>query len=425
MEKRTDDKKNMRQVPTNIVAVKDDRLTTLCRVVFFAFVVLFALEFLGKNYLWLYIGFAFFLLTTRFLRFRLEIIPLLVLSLSMIFFSGSLPGLTELLRIFAFPLCYLVGSNLWVEKDSEKLSLKKQENLLKWSVYAFALGTFAHFCLNFAINFGTGADRNTIDVWSGAVRSATNQAAFGILTVGVAIALFFSNRKTLKKIAAIVMLAVVVVYALTLAGRTIFVIIAAVGVAALLFMWLKNPNRTKTFWVSCLLFLLAVTAMALFVFNAFGIRDVITGGNFYKRFFGESGGEGLSETSRWGTKAYYLEHFFEHIFGGSHLLTETGEYAHDILLDTYDQSGIFALLAVVVFLIISLYQTVAFVADRRFSFNVRQLVLCISLVMAIEFCVEPIFYGMPWLFCAFCFMQGAIANARQNADQIAPLGVRR
>jgi hypothetical protein len=135
--------------------------------------------------------------------------------------------------------------------------------------------------------------------------------------------------------------------------------------------------------------------------------------NFYKRFFGVSE-EGIEETSRWSQKAYFLEHFFENILGGSHMLEGSGEYAHDILLDTYDQSGIFALLAIITFLIASVYQTIAFVRDKIFSFNLRQLVLCIHLVFAIEFLVEPVLQGMPWLFCAFCFIQGAIVNAREN-----------
>ena len=96
----------------------------------------------------------------------------------------------------------------------------------------------------------------------------------------------------------------------------------------------------------------------------------------------------------------------------------SGNFAHDIFLDTYDQYGILALVAVVVFLVISLYQTIRFAFDRRFSYATRQLVLCVNVAIFIAFLVEPIFYGMPWLFCAFCFMQGAIANARQNVDQM-------
>ena len=100
------------------------------------------------------------------------------------------------------------------------------------------------------------------------------------------------------------------------------------------------------------------------------------------------------------------------------MLEGAGEYAHDILLDTYDQCGIFAFLALIVLFVINIYQTARFVFDRRFSFNVRLLVLCVSIVFAVEFFIEPILQGITWFFCAFCFMQGVIANALENADKI-------
>jgi|GEM_PF-1277225 len=418
MEEPKKEQENNRRVPTKITAIKGDRLTTLCLLAFFLFVFLFSFEFLRKNYIWLYVGFAFFVFTNRFWRFRAELVILAVLSLSMVFYDGPLPDFSKLLRIFAFPLCYFVGSNLMVEREVEKLSLEKHEKRVSWAVYAFALGTFLHFFINFLINLGSGGARNTIDFWSGEARSATNQAALGMLMIGVALALFFSNHAVWKKLLGVLSLAIVLLYSLTLAGRTSFIMVAIVGVVAALFLWLMNPDKDKTALVSCILFVLILVVIGLFVFNAFGIQDVIKGSNLFNRFFGEDVYEGVGETDRWGAKGFYLDNFFTHMFGGGHLNEEYGNYAHDILLDTHDGYGFIAFLSVAVFLIVGLYQTLRFAFDRRFSFNTRQLVLCFNLVCFVLFFLEPVLQGLTWLFAAFCFVQGAMAGARQNADLI-------
>ncbi|MBQ8427927.1 MAG: hypothetical protein IJX18_01585, partial [Clostridia bacterium] len=69
MKKQEENNVESRQQPTKIEVVKDEKLTALCYLAFFFFLLLFSLEFLGKNFLWLYLGFAFFLgFTARFVR---------------------------------------------------------------------------------------------------------------------------------------------------------------------------------------------------------------------------------------------------------------------------------------------------------------------------------------------------------------------
>ena len=131
MEDKQDENNQVRRAPTKIVSIKGDGLTALCFVAFFGLLFLFSFEFLRKNYIWLYIGFAFFAMTNRFWRFRLELGVLGVLAVSLILFSGYVPGFTDLLRIFAIPLCYFIGSNLMTEREPEKLSLKKNESRIK------------------------------------------------------------------------------------------------------------------------------------------------------------------------------------------------------------------------------------------------------------------------------------------------------
>lgn len=416
MENRTNGQFDRGFVPTKIVAVKSERLSSVCLAVFFMMLFLFSLEFLEKNYLWMYLAFIFFIITTRYVRFSWDVLPLVMLSVSMLIFYVGDINIKEAMRICSFPLCYFIGSNLLVEKDNRRWSLGKQEKVVKRSIYVFAFGSFLHYLLNFFYNIGSGTDRNALDIWSGAVRSATNQAILGLLVIGVAIALIFSNRGFWKKALSIVMLIFVISYALTLAGRTIFVILLACGVVGIIHMWIKNPNRTKSFWICCFIFLVILVALALFTFNIFGVRDLITSSNFYERFFKDTE-TGLKGTNRWEQKGYYIEHFFDNIFGGLHSYNAIGASAHDILLDAHDEYGIFAFASLIVFLGMSLYRTIKFIKDDTFSFGTRQLVLCVSIAFWLVFFLEPVLRGMTWLFCAFCFMQGAIKNAQKNVKK--------
>ncbi len=404
------------QRPTRWVAVKDAGLTDVCRALFYFFVFLFAMEFLGKNYLWLYLGCAFYLVTARYVRFRAEVVPLLILSVCILIYSDDGVNVTSMLRAFAYPLCYFVGSNLYVEKDANKLSQKRQENALCGAIYAFALGAFVHLMLNLFYNIGGDGGRNTLDVWSGVTRSASNQAALGLLAVGVTVAFLFSRRKLVVKLLALCVLALVSWYALTLAGRTLFVILLLTAFVAFLRMWRKEGRNGRFYLIIFILLVLIGIFAVMVASNAFGLKTMIQGSNFYKRFFGSESSD-LGETSRWGTKAYYLQHFHEHLYGGSHMFAEVGDYAHDIFLDTYDQNGLYALLAMVAFLCSAVYNFVLFMRSRKASFFTKQVVLCIHIVFAVEFCIEPILQGMTWMFSAFCMIQGAIANARYNEER--------
>ena len=155
---------------------------------------------------------------------------------------------------------------------------------------------------------------------------------------------------------------------------------------------------------------LAVLALIVIAFryNLLGIRSAFENSAFYERFYGEES-INLGEDSRLDKKLYYLSHLLEFPFGGLHLRSEVS-FAHDLYLDTYDEASIFAFVAVVAYMVSSLVRMFKCLSRKYLPFEFRQLVFCTYLVLHIEFWIEPILQGMPWLFASFCLIDGAVTR---------------
>ena len=125
----------------------------------------------------------------------------------------------------------------------------------------------------------------------------------------------------------------------------------------------------------------------------------------------------ISKDTRLANKMTYVKHLLAYPLGGGQLRNVTGVYAHELYLDAYNDAGILAYLVVILFAGSSFYS--AFKAVRRgiVSGDLKLLILCVYLAIFIEFLLEPIMRGMPWLFCVFCFYSGMIKNIQTHESQ--------
>ena len=89
-------------------------------------------------------------------------------------------------------------------------------------------------------------------------------------------------------------------------------------------------------------------------------------------------------------------------------------FAHDLFLDTYDESGFFAATTLAVYVLMTVIRLFKCVTNKSLPFEFRQVVLCVYLILYIEFLVEPILQGMPWLFASFCLIDGYVCNILRN-----------
>lgn len=340
--------------------------------------------------------------------FNMTAILLILFSFALILFSDGSGiiknGIFAAIRNFMYPLTYIIGYNICSKEDSEN----KFQNIMIF----VGLGSFFHYILNMFIN--TEAEgRNTKDIWSANVVSATCQAALCCIAIGIFGAVLYSKRKPIYKILAIAGLISILVYNLVLAGRTSVALMLIVLVAGFgYYSVLNKTRRLKTILPICFVAFFIVLAIR---FNWFGIGDYVFESNLFERFTEETTIN--SSSGRTDFKLEYLKYILIYPFGGGKIYNEVGRYAHDLLLDLYSDAGIIAAIIILVILLISLKNTFKVFKNKNISTDMKMLVFCVYIVIYIQFFLEPIMAGMPWLLALFLFYNGMISRRLEPTEK--------
>ena len=366
-----------------------------------------ALNVINRFYYCIYFAVLLFVLHPyRKIRLNASVLVLLVLGLStMIFDPVARSRVLDAIKPFTYMLCYVLGFSMFQTNDLAELDLKQEEKRIASLIHLMAAGTFVHFVLNVATNASLNS-RNIDDFWTKDTLAATGHAAIACISVGVAVAFLFSNGEKRKRILGIVMLVLIALCNLVLAGRTLFLlIIITIGVAVFYISVTEKRKMLKT-----LAIVLAVILAVVFLYstNTFDLKDTIEDSNFYNRFFGENSTQEIDDDGRLAKKLDYLKDMLAYLWGGNHLNEIHGGYAHDLYLDTHDNAGIIAFLAIAIYIVFSLRRAVKCITSKRLSRDIRVLVLCVYLVCNIMFWLEPIMRGMPWLLTSYCYIDGAV-----------------
>ena len=327
------------------------------------------------------------------------IVLLLLSTCFVIFYPGASTSITVILKQYNYPLCYLIGLNL-IGLDN-KPSPQLYDQQLKIVIVTIALGSFLHYMLNMIYNFDS-TTRNTVDVWTGERIVATGQVCFAIAAIGVFSSWLFSETTKVKKIIAVAGIILAFMYNFILAGRTLFLLTTvSLGVA---FVFAARKERISRRVLILLSILFAILFLLLiYSQNLFGVRDWILDSNFSARFNRLQ----FFEDTRLNNKYAYFAHFFKYPLGGGKLRAEYG-YAHDLFLDTYSDSGLIALLLLVAFVIGMVVLLLRFLKHQEVCDDCKLLVLCVYVTIMMEFFLEPILQGVPWVFCMFCVFGGMI-----------------
>lgn len=368
------------------------------------FVFLATLNTVNRYYYFIFVAFGLFLLcNNRKIVFNMSLLALFLLSVSMIVFSSSYSySVLGILKPFTYMMCYILGYGLYDYENTDNNG-KKSFYLLSVVV---ALGPLVHYLLNWIINLSNYDTRNTIDFWTNSVLSATGQASLACIPLALVVSCVFMKTSRKIKIISIVTILAILGYNLILSGRTLLVLLLVVGVVAFIHM-LKN-QRTKRMHYIFVFVAVLLLLVIVYNLNLFGVKSMVESSLLYDRFYGDYA-SGIEDDNRWGRKLLYLENMTDSFFGGLNLHDKFG-YAHDIFLDTYDESGIFALLAVIIYIVASIHRMIKCVSNELFPFELRQIILCVYLAIYLQFMTEPILQGMPWLFASFCLIDGSLSR---------------
>lgn len=367
---------------------------------------LMAMDFQNRFFYLAFISFGVLALCNRSaLQLPRNVIPALILAVSLsIFAPSSRTSLLGVFRPLTYPFCVIIGYNL---TDGERMA--RREKQLTAIVVVLATGAFTHYLLNMMLNIGAESDRNTIDVWTHVTRAATGQSALACLMVGVACALLFCNLQKRRKVLCLAILAVIAAYNLQLAGRTLFVLM---GVAMLLAFVIKYQTESR--WTTRLKLIggaafLLVVVIVLISINAFGIVDRYIESNFYDRFYGEFSTIDMKDDGRLETKLSYLKYMGDYPFGGGNIREKAG-YAHDVILDTYDEAGMFAMLAVICMLCSDIHKCYYLYRSSRVSANTKIMIGTVFVIVLCQMMLEPILLGVQWLMASYCVIGGSLGR---------------
>ncbi len=376
-----------------------DQILILC-LMFLA-----SMNFFGKYFYFVFVSFGILLLTNKKIKINAMALPLILLSICyVLFLPDARSSVMLILKQFAYPMCFFLGFNFMKSESDDRITVESSEKSIRNIVLVVALGSFAHFLLNMFFNIGS-LNRNTIDVWSGSIFSATNQALLGVLILALCWTAIFIQKQILWKIVACIGCVLVLSYNLILSGRMLLILCVLFFVECFIFTMNYSRNQQKMKMVLAIFALVGAVYM-LFSFNVGGIRDKILGSNLVLRFQTQA----FMEDSRFALKWEYITRMLLHPFGGGEIKAVVGYYAHDIFLDTYNDVGIIGFLFFLVFIGAAITQWILVLRNDLFSPAFRLMLLCVYSAMFFVFFYEPILSGAQWLFCSFCFFQGLLSR---------------
>lgn len=390
-----------------ILSIKRYGFSTL-QVVTLLLLFLAGLNIGNKYFYFCFVATGMFILMCRKITLDIQVVALLILSFSWMLFSPDLSelSLTAFIKPFLYPMAYVAGRNFFFGtpqvKDAHKQSLMIPIFVL------LSVGPFIHYLFNYLSNLGS-VNRNTVDIWSGTVLSATNQAALACMMLGVSLAFLFISTKVYVTIFSVASLVIIFLYNLILSGRTLLITAALIILVCIIYYFVEIKVVERKVKIIGIVLVLAIIIYFIITYNVFGITEYLENSNIYLRFVNKKREEILS-SSRTQFKVAYMKNFWEGIFGGCHIKDIVNRYAHDLFLDTYDEAGIFALIAVIYVIVRSFYVLLKCIKNKNIDFKIRIVMLSLYISLYAEFFVEPILQGVPWLFTLFCFIHGVVES---------------
>ena len=392
------------------------KLKNITNGALFLLLFLASMNLASKFYYFVFVSFFLFVISKKSLRMDNCSLLYLMLCTLMAGYHYS-EDIFDIIKYFSYAFFYLIGYNVThdscnfdvCQEESRNISLKNSNIML----IVMAFGSFAHYVLNWISNVGADVGRNTHDIWTGKEMAATGQASLSCLMLGLSVAWILASRKKIGRIFGILLLLSIMAYNLVLAGRTLIIIFFIIFTIGLIF-YLVNVGEFKKRVMTVLLIIGLVALIAVLYFrNVGGVREMVENSNLFSRFSDISKGEAL-ETERGDRKLSFLKNMVKYPFGGLHMREEFS-YAHDLLLDGYDEYGVICLVLLIGILYTGIRELFCFCFDKANDMIYKISFLCVYIAILLFFCVEPIFPGMPWLFACYCLINGSLAGINRGA----------
>lgn len=91
-------------------------------------------------------------------------------------------------------------------------------------------------------------------------------------------------------------------------------------------------------------------------------------------------------------------------YGGSKILQ--GNYAHNLWIDTINTVGIIPFYLITLYSILTMLNLIKLIKNNNIKDDIKHLLFSIYLGLSINFMLEPILEGVPYLFATMCIING-------------------
>jgi len=393
-------------------------------ILLFIFLFLAAMNFFAKFFYFIFAAFAVIILLEKKIKVDFSVLPYVLLGLLMGIYNAD-EGFLSILRCLAYALSFIIGSNLVLNLSSDCIDRKQLLEKLQKTGYALLAaicwGSFVHFMLNFVVNQDFILGRNTNDIWTGERLSATIQAAIACLMSGFAVSMVIAPMKKFSRFIGIIAIIGIMAYNLMLAGRTLLFMVLLIFMIGFVFFLINMKSRSKKVKTLIIIVAILLLLILLFAFNIGGVQEYFFESNLFLRFDGVS--DSLIGGERFQRKYLFLQNVFKYPFGGLHMREQFG-FAHDLLFDGYDEYGFVALLFLLIILVSGIKNLIRLCKNKDFDIGYKLGFLCVYISILLEFCVEPIFEGVPWLFVCYCLLNGCIDCMNKTYFNCARRGIK-
>jgi hypothetical protein len=336
------------------------------------------------------------------IKFTMDLLLIIIFCISYFFIIilYKSPEISLLLLYFIAPIgCFFIG---YATVKVEKIFIIK-------TLIVLAVGNFMHGSLNM-INYINANGLNSLarrvpDIWNGIEIAATIQGSYFTLVSSLFFygLLIFRSQKG-KLLSLIIIFATIfsLFSTVILGSRTLillFLIILGLNIVL-------NSFFTKSIKFIKMLFLIITSCAIIFIVysnNLFGIKDFIINSELYIRMETTS----LSEDPRTMVYQRAISQMFDYPLGG-YKMSLGLSYAHNLWMDVLYATGLIPFVFLILYTLKSIQNIISILNNKDNVIEFKILVTSIYIAYILNFMVEPILEGMPFMFLSFCLFNGMV-----------------
>lgn len=387
-----------------MISIKSEKIFSLDRILFLL-LFLFSINFLNFRaplfIIMIGIVFCTHLLKKYKIKISLEYIVLIIFSTSYFIFayldgeySFNILLLTWWFPIISYILGYMVLN-----------STKNVEKGLKSLILIISVGNAFYGILNYitspSFDFSTG--RLIYDFWGNYPLKVTLQNTLFTLITSLLFYILFIEKKLLNKILFLIIIISSIACSIDSASRTLLIITFLVFIANLfLYLYCYRKKISKYLKIIVLISIIVVLAFIFYQNDFLGIQTMYKSSMLYQRSLRQS--LSIEGDPRFMYYFLSLEHIFRYPLGGVDF--PDFSYAHNMWLDVGGVGGIIPLIFLIIYSIQTIITLIRLIHNSKISIDVKFIIFSVFMALNINFMVEPIIQGTPYLFIFMCLING-------------------